>query len=227
VLGEALRSLGAAVAAKLRPRTVLYLHLAEEAVGGRPEAGVVRTEGLGALSRSQLLEWLGVDEVVVTPVIDLHGQEPVDAYEVPSHLREAVVVGQPFEVFPFGTARSRARSVDLDHTRPWVPPDHGGPPGQTSLDNLGPLARGHHRAKTFGGFTCHQPLPGFYLWRTPTGHWYRVDHTGTTALGRTVPDLVRQSQELPRRGHRATRSLRADGSTGERRLELLLERPAA
>ena len=45
--------------------------------------------------------------------------------------------------------------------------------------------------KTFGGFTCHQPLPNLYLWRTPTGHWYQRDHTGSHHLGRTTPDILR------------------------------------
>jgi hypothetical protein len=27
-----------------------------------------------------------------------------------------------------------------------------------------------------------------YLWRSPHGYWYRVDHTGTHPLGKT-PDL--------------------------------------
>jgi hypothetical protein len=91
------------------------------------------------------------------------------------------------------------------------------------LDNLGPLARGHHRAKTFGGFTCHQPLPGLYLWRTPTGHWYQVDNTGTTALGPATPDLVHQMEQPPA----AQPGLRADWTPGERHLRVLVKRPAA
>jgi hypothetical protein len=232
VLGEALRSLGAAVVARLRPRAVLYLHLAEEAVAGtpqerRPASQVVRTEGLGAATREQLREWLGTDPVVVTPVIDLHGQEPVDAYEVPHHLRDAMVLAHPFEVFPWGTTAARARSVDADHTRPWTSTDDGGPPGQTRLDNLGPLARGHHRAKTFGGFVCHQPLPGLYLWRTPTGHWFRVDHTGTTALGRRIPDLVRQQERQERPTPATVGERHVDRSHGEGALMTLLGQRAA
>src|SRR3712207_8688234 len=53
-------------------------------------------------------------------------------------------------VFPWGTLA--ARDADADHTIPWVPPSRGGPPGQTNLANLGPLARGHHNAKTLGGW---------------------------------------------------------------------------
>ena len=52
------------------------------------------------------------------------------------------------------------------------------------------LSRPAHRAKTLGGFTLHQPLPGLFIWRTPTGHWYQVDHTGTTPLGRDLPTII-------------------------------------
>ncbi len=177
---------------------------------------------------------------MVKPVIDLHGQERVDAYETPRHLREAMLLAAPFEVFPYGTTPTRAPSVDADHTEPWTPPDHGGPPGQTRLDNLGPLARGHHCAKTHGGFTCHQPLPGLYLWRTPTSHWYRVDHSGTTPLGRATPAIIEQtrppttqlSDHADRRAERpadrlAHHQARVDWTTGEHHLHTLLQRPAA
>jgi hypothetical protein len=52
------------------------------------------------------------------------------------------------------------------------------------LTNLGPLGRRHHLAKTFDGFTVTQLDTGTYLWRSPTGHRFRVDHHGTRYLGR-------------------------------------------
>jgi hypothetical protein len=66
-------------------------------------------------------------------------------------------------------------------------PDAGGPPGQTTVDNLAPLGRYHHRLKTHGGWHCVQPRPGVYRWRTPHGHWVQVDHTGTHPLRRSPP----------------------------------------
>ena len=39
-----------------------------------------------------------------------------------------------------------------------------------------------------------QPLPGLYLWRTPTGYWFRVDQRGTFALGKEAPEIVLQLQ---------------------------------
>ena len=85
-----------------------------------------------------------------------------------------------------------SRSADLDHTVAYVSVEDGGPPGQSRIGNLGPLGRGHHNTKTYGGFTCHQPLPGMFLWQTPTGHWYQVDHHGTHPLGRATPRILRQ-----------------------------------
>lgn len=167
---------------RLRPRTVLYVHLAEQTLRTPDCAQVARTEGLGPLTVDQLKEWLGTDHVDVRPVLDLADQRPVDAYELPARLREAVTVRQPFEVFPWGT--QAARRADVDHTVPYRRggPRDTGPPGQTRLDNLGPLGRTHHRAKTHGGFACHQPRAGLYLWSTPSGRYFQVDHTGTRRL---------------------------------------------
>ena len=67
--------------------------------------------------------------------------------------------------------------MDLDHTMPWV---DTGPPGQTRVGNLGKLTRFEHRVKTHGkGWRHRQPEPGVHHWRTPTGHEFTVDHTGT------------------------------------------------
>jgi hypothetical protein len=211
--GKVLAEGGARVLDRLRGRTVLYLHLAEEALatqaGAHPGSRVARAEGLGPLSLPQLREWLGTDTVVVRPVLDPAGLTPVDSYEIPRDLAEALTLRDPFEVFPWGTLGSR--HADCDHTKPYRPPgapgDDGGPPGQTGLHNLGPLARTHHRAKTFGGFACYQPVPGLYFWRLPSGHWYQVDHTGTYALGRAAPPIL-EAQD-PRHGSSAMRRLDA------------------
>ena len=188
--GRLLHQLGTKALTRLRPRTVLYLHLAEEAVDGVASAKVARAEELGPLGVEQLREWLGTDRVVVRPVLDPMGLAPVDEYEIPARHREAMQLLTPVEVFPWGTLPTCR--ADGDHTKPYVPVDRGGPPGQTDLANLGPLARRHHLAKTFGAFTLHQPLPGMYVWRTPTGHWYQVDNEGTHALGRATPSVVEQ-----------------------------------
>ena len=113
-------------------------------------------------------------------MIDLKDQVPVDAYEIPDRLREATQLRSPVDVFPYATNTSRRR--DLDHTIPWRPPDRDGlpgPPGQTRLDNLAPLTRLHHRIKTHSTWRVAQPFNGVFVWRSPHGHHFLVDHTGT------------------------------------------------
>jgi hypothetical protein len=104
-------------------------------------------------------------------------------HEVPQRLRAAVRLRQIADVFPFGTCLSQR--MDLDHTERYVPMDYGGPPGQTRLGNLGPMARPSHRAVTHGGWHKHQPEPGYFVHCSPNGYVYLVTNQGTLALGRT------------------------------------------
>ena len=95
-------------------------------------------------------------------------------------MREALKLTRPSSIFPFSHTASEP---DLDHTGPYLAPDAGGPPGQTRVENLGPLTRFTHRVKTHGrGRRHHQPIPGVYLWRTPHGYWFRVGQHGTQAI---------------------------------------------
>jgi hypothetical protein len=114
--------------------------------------------------------------VTVRPVIDL---------QVPAELAEATRLLHPYTGSPFSTTRSRGKHVDTDHTEHYVPdPDQ---PGQTRLDNLGPLGRGGHRCKTFArGVTVAQPTLGVLLWRTRHGFCFQVDQHGTHPFGKTT-----------------------------------------
>ena len=145
--------------------------------------------------------WLGSCAVTVKPVIDLAGQAPVDAYEIPDRLREAVHLRSPADVFPHAT--NLGRTKDVDHTKPYhLPPDTtarrpddgdpspgAGPPAhretvpQTRLDNLAPMTRFHHRIKTHGGWQVTQVSNGVFVWRSPHGYLFLVDATGTRPLG--------------------------------------------
>ena len=69
--------------------------------------------------------------------------------------------------------------TDLDHIEAYVPPDEGGPPGQTHPHNLAPLCRRHHRAKTFTGWHYERARDGTYEWTSPHGHTYTVGPHGT------------------------------------------------
>lgn len=165
---------------KLLPEAVLYIHASEDTI--RAGRGVARMEGVGAITAPQVQEFLRGCLVRPIRVLDVAGQRPVDGYEVPAETDEALFLRNPACVSPWGTNMSRAK--DTDHTEPYAPRSRGGPPGQTHLGNLGLLARFPHRVKTHGRWSLRQPVPGVFLWRSPHGYWFRVDHTGTHRLGK-------------------------------------------
>ena len=159
-----------------RNRTVLYIHLAAETLlAGQ---GVARIEGFGPVLTNRLAELLGHDQIVVRPVIDLNQNISVDAYEIPSRIRERIKLIYPVEQFPFGTVTT-TKSTDLDHINPFQPT---GPPGQTSTTNLAPLGRYSHRVKTHGGWTVRRVDDHTLEWTTRHGFRFRVDQTGTHPL---------------------------------------------
>jgi hypothetical protein len=156
-----------------RDRHTLYVHLTDLTLA--TGTGVLRVEELGPLLAGQLGELLGHDQIVVKPVIDLHDQVSVHAYEIPERIRERVRLQHPVGMFPYSGAEASAR-LDQDHIRPY---DRTGPPGQTNTDNLIPLGRLHHRAKTFGGWRNRRLPSGAIEWISPHGFRFLVDHTGT------------------------------------------------
>jgi hypothetical protein len=135
-------------------------------------------EGVGPVTTEQVRRWLGHCEVRVTPVLDLAGQQPVDGYEIPARMREAVVLRTSTDMFPYASGPSR--NCQLDHTIPYMPMQEGGPPGQTRTTNLAPLGQRTHRIKTHSpGWRVWQVDEGVLVWRTPHGRYYAVDHAGT------------------------------------------------
>ena len=180
-----------------RPRVVLHFHLSEAALG--TGHAVVRPEDGGPLTLDELMEFLGRTgcHVRIQPVLDPTEVAPIDGYEVPQRLRAAVRARQIADVFPFGTCLSP--TMDLDHTERYVAMDYGGPPGQTRLGNLGPMARPGHRAETHGGWKKRQPEPGYFVHRSPTGYVYLVTNQGTLALGRTAFSAAVWNAAAPKR----------------------------
>jgi hypothetical protein len=180
---DLLAALCAADLSALAPKTVLYVHLHEAALQGAP--GTARVEGLGPVTLDQLAELLGRTDLTVKPVIDLAERVRTTAYEHPESLKERVHLITGGDYWPYATATSRA--ADYDHPRPYVDPDHGGPPGrtrarQTGIHNSGPLGRRHHRWKTHAGYRARQAGHGRYAWLTPHGLAYLVDHRGTRPI---------------------------------------------
>ena len=117
-------------------------------------------------------------------VIDLHDQIAVDAYEIPDRISQRVRLKRPTCVFPHCTRTSTR--TDLDHIDEYVPPDRGGPPGQTATDTLAPLCRRHHRAKTHpspdGQWDYEQLTTTTWLWTSPHSLRFLVHPDGTTEL---------------------------------------------
>ncbi len=158
------------------PPATLYIHLSEDSFT-RDTDGVARFEGIGPVTIDQAKKWLGHCQVTIKPVIDLTNQAPVDGYEIPDRLREAMHLRSPVDVFPYATNTTRTKQAD--HTDPYLDPGDGGPPGQTRLDNLAPMVTFHHRIKTHSRWHVKQVFNGVFVWRSPHGRCYLVDHNGT------------------------------------------------
>jgi hypothetical protein len=161
---------------------VLYVHLSEDALRSGDPNTPVRIENAGGqlLTAGQIADWCGradTAKVTVKPVIDLHQYLSTDGYEVPARIAEHVQLRDRTCVHPW--CNRPAKRCDTDHI---VPYDPDGPPGQTNTANLACLCRLHHRMKTHGGWTYTMVEPGVFLWRSPHGHTYLRDHTGTTDL---------------------------------------------
>lgn len=120
----------------------------------------------------QVQDWCGEGaHVTVKPVLDLNEPIRSSSYHPSERLRELVVALNPRCVFPHcGRA---ADNLDLDHI---VEHNRGGP---TSGDNLAPLCRRHHRAKTHTAWTYTRLAEGEYLWRSPHGYAFVTDADGT------------------------------------------------
>lgn len=173
-----------------RPGAELIIHLA-------PGSRLGRCEELGPALYHQITDWLGHHHVTVRPVIDLSDNPAVDSYEVPTDIARIVRWRNPYDVFPWSGRASRG--LDHDHTRPY---QHGpdAPTGQTAPDNLGPLTRRAHRAKTHTGWQLTQPAPAVYHWTSPLGYRYRVDPHGTHELP-TRPPHPPPDTDPPAQGH--------------------------
>jgi antitoxin (DNA-binding transcriptional repressor) of toxin-antitoxin stability system len=159
----------------LAPKAILYVHLHEAAIHGA--AGVARVEGLGPATLTGLQSLLARARLTVKPVIDLADRVRTTAYEHPESLKERVHLTTGGDYWPYATSTSR--NVDFDHPTPYR---DTGPPGQTGTHNSGPLSRRQHRWKTHAGYRARQCGAGRYVWLTPHGLGFIVDHKGTRSI---------------------------------------------
>ncbi|WP_053203439.1 HNH endonuclease signature motif containing protein [Jiangella muralis] len=86
----------------------------------------------------------------------------------------------------FPTCHRPATEAEIDHQQPYA---HG---GTTGPDNTWALHAGHHRAKTWHGFTTTTDPHGTTRWTTPAGHHYPVE-----------PEPIGPIRARPERSHLA------------------------
>jgi hypothetical protein len=156
-------------------RTTAYLHLDLADLPDSP-VRVGQVEKLGPLTVATIKDWLGSSRFILQPVLDLTRTDAADQHDPPAWMRELVVLRDRTCVHPYCDKPSRA--CDLDHIEAFVEMDDGGPPGQTRPDNLAPLCRRHHRAKTHFGWTYVRKRDGSYTWTSPHGIRLTVDNRG-------------------------------------------------
>jgi hypothetical protein len=166
---------------KTHPTFHLHVHLADAAVG--PVVRVDAPGVQGPVPRGAVEQWLRdlapSALVKVTPVVDLTDRVAVDAYEIPRRIADQVDERDLCCQFPWCGRRGRH---DKDHIVEYLDPDDGGPPGQTTSENLARLCRFHHRVKTHSRWTYRREPDGSLAWLSPLDRRYRVGPTGTTNL---------------------------------------------
>lgn len=172
---------GEVLAKSVKRRSIVYIHLSEQALTSSAD-GIARVEGVGPLTTGSLPEFLRGTNVTVRPVVDIGGITPVDSYEIPQHMREAVVVRHPVAAFPFSSIPSRG--LDQDHSSTWR---RNRGPGQTGPHNLAPLGRTAHRAKTAGVWGLNRVDAYTLHWTSPLDYEYCTDPRGTRRIDAAPP----------------------------------------
>lgn len=171
-----------------RRQAVLNIHLSETALHGYGEGGFATLKShtghpLGQVTIEQVQEWCGNPDAQITvkPVLDLAQQVATAGYQPTAWLRDLVVALNLTCVFPH--CDRPADNLDLDHIVEYA---RGGP---TSSDNLAPLCRRHHRAKTHDAWTYTRLGPGEHLWTSPHRYRFIKDTDGThDVTDRPPPD---------------------------------------
>lgn len=146
--------------------------------------GLATVERWGHILSTELPQFLKDSKVVVRPIIDPAGMQPLDRHDPSQAMRFIIEQRNTVDVFPYAT-RS-ARNCDLDHTSEY----YKGIPAQTRLDNLGPMSRLVHRAKTHNGWHVAQTQAGTFAWTSPLGYRYLVTPTGTLRINQHTSQLT-------------------------------------
>ena len=98
--------------------------------------------------------------------------------------------------FPYAAGVQR---MDLDHTKAYLPMIRGGPPGQTGIHGLGPLAEPNTASKptAAGGYDNPNPASGSGDHPTATTTWSPTPEPTTSAMDPSPDELEGSSEALP------------------------------
>jgi hypothetical protein len=153
-------------------KVILNIHITDTTLTGHNPVGRW-DEGRCPITTAQIREWLRSKNttIIVRPVIDLADHLPITAYEIPECHKTRVQLRDHTCRFPHCTRP--ATRCDIDHARPY------GDGGPTCPCNEVALCRRHHRAKTHSRWRYDIVMPGSYVWTSPSGFRFRVDHRGT------------------------------------------------
>jgi hypothetical protein len=95
---------------------------------------VARFEGVGPLTLNQVRRFLTDTscQITVQPVIDPQDVPPVDGYEIPRRIREAMFLRMPASCFPYATKPNGWTWTTPSHTYRWPAAAHPAKPGSTT-----------------------------------------------------------------------------------------------
>ena len=192
----------------------LYVHvsLTDLATHAAGDPSVGEVERLGPATLDLIRTWLDDSTARILPVLDLHRTNAVDQHDPPTVDARLVILRDRHCVFPW--CGRDARACDLDHIVAYVPPIEGGPPGQTTPQNLAPLCRRHHRAKTFTGWTYQRARDGTYSGPAPTAAPGPSDPTAPAARPRPHPPPRAEPRRTPSRPDPRGHSRAVTGRSG-------------
>ncbi|MFS3130541.1 HNH endonuclease signature motif containing protein [Nocardioides sp. Bht2] len=167
----------------------VFVHTTFADLFGTDDLAIADADKLGPILVTQLEDWLKRHGSIasITPVIDMNRTGSVNRHDPPTWMAEQVRQRDPHCVFPHCTRSST--DADLDHIEPYdngtserrCPPGHD-PPGQTTPENLAPLCRRHHLAKTHGRWRYQRTRDGNYLRTDQRGQAWLVTSLGTIQL---------------------------------------------
>ena len=142
-------------------------------------------EKLGPATLDLIRTWLQDSKARILPVLDLNRTDAVDQHDPPPWMRELVILRDRHCVFPW--CGRDARACDLDHIVAYVPPDEGGPPGQTNPQNLAPLVQATSPRQDLHRLDLPTPRDGTYEWTSPHGQTWTVGPDGTSRTTAPAP----------------------------------------